>query len=140
MPESGMSTQVGHEASTHLFEQIDDRQLDLRLYEMLVLLDTTRRRLYEKSVVIEKLQHNLGRERSKSASQILSLKLELEAERRKENDKQRDDRVRSVRGSSYQTEESRYAIAQGGSPPVEAMFHSAEQGREPEVKRMKRAT
>jgi hypothetical protein len=73
-----------HETSAHPFEQLDDRQFDVMLYNMLLLLEATRKRLHEKNVVIESLHDSFRNERNGMTHQIWVLKLELEAERRKE--------------------------------------------------------
>jgi hypothetical protein len=81
------------------------------LYNTLLLLDATRRRLHEKSVVIENLRDNLRTERNATANRILVQKLEREAERRKGKDKnktprERDAQLHMLEGGSGQAQES----------------------------------
>jgi hypothetical protein len=55
----------------------------MMLYNTLLLLEATRKRLHEKNVVIKNLHDGFRNERNGMTHQIWVLKLELEAERRK---------------------------------------------------------
>jgi hypothetical protein len=80
----------------------------MMLYNTLLLLEATRKRLHEKNVVIKNLHDGFKNERNGMTHQIWVLKLELEAERRKKKGTEKTPRERAAQleGGSGQAYES----------------------------------